>query len=192
MSSAAVLSHTYKMQHCTYFTKNSSPVGVPVAEEKFNVPSGREHLLHWGINYWCRRQNQKLLHLYIYLYRETSHRHIQLFLCRVTSKILGFIKPSKIQLCLKTTMCKAHQLSFPYVKDVKLYSLPTQPQNPMLLFLCPLAALLSSLKGRISGVSCNLYENVMLSSSFIYVMQSQDSPLQNLKHTQWNLTGKGG
>lgn len=55
-----------------------------------------------------------------------------------------------------------------------------------------LAALLSPLKGRILGVSCNLYENVMLSGSFIYVMQSQYSPLQNLKHTQWNLTGKGG
>lgn len=56
--------------------------------------------------------------------------------------------------------------------------------NPKLLFLCTLAALPSPLKDRILGVSCNLYENVMLSSSFIYVMQSQYSPLWNLKHTQ--------
>lgn len=94
-----------------------------------------------------------------------------------------FYKTSKIQLCLAAT-CKARKLSFPHVKHMKGYSLPTQPQNPKLLFLCTLAALLSPLKGRILGVSCNLYENVMLSSSFIYVMQSQYSPLQNLKHTQ--------
>lgn len=63
LSSVAVLSHTYQMQHCTFITENSLPVGFPVAEEKFNVPSGRKHLLHWGINYWCRRPKQKMLHL---------------------------------------------------------------------------------------------------------------------------------
>lgn len=94
-----------------------------------------------------------------------------------------FLQTSKIQLCLTAT-CKAQELSFPHVKYMKRCSLPTQPQNPKLLLLCTLAALLSPLKGRILGVSCNLYENVMLSSSFIYVMQSQYSPLQNLKHTQ--------
>lgn len=36
----------HKMQHCTFITENSLPVGVPAAEEKFSVPSAREHLLH--------------------------------------------------------------------------------------------------------------------------------------------------
>lgn len=110
---------------------------------------------------------------------QTSHSHVQLSPCRITAMILSFTRLGKTQLCLANAMCKA----FLTLQDVRETLFPAY-KPPKTQSCCFSAHLLLPLKDRILGVSCNLYENVMLSSSFIYVMQSQYSPLQNLKHTQ--------
>lgn len=150
------------------------------------MPSGREDLLHWGINYRCRSPKEKLLQ---FLYKLL--RHVQLFLCRIMARILSFIRLSKIQLLLTLATCKDRSFLYLWEAHETLFPAHTNPSCCFSVHLL-LCCLLSPLKDRILGVSCNLYENVMLSRSFTYVMQSQYSPLQNLKHTQWNLTGKGG
>lgn len=153
------------------------------------MPSERECLLHWEISNGkcCPTPNVCLPALLFYFFNNFPQICTYL-LCRIMTKILSFTKLSKILFDLTLAICKAQEFSFPY-KNCGIFQKRTKKSYCFSALLLPCSL---PLKDRILGVSCNLYENVMLSSSFIYVMQSQYSPLQNLKHTQWNLTGKGG
>lgn len=133
-------------------------------------------------------ENTALLQIFLYqqfyfIFLITSLRYVLLCVCVCDyDEYFCFIKPSKILFDLTVAICKVQEFSFPCKNRGILFHKHTNKEK--LLFLCTLAALFSPLKDRILWVSCNLYENEMLSSSFIYVMQSQCSPLQNLKHTQ--------
>lgn len=133
-------------------------------------------------------ENTALLQMFLYqqfyfIFLITSLRYVLLCVCVCDyDEYFCFIKPSKILFDLTVAICKVQEFSFPCKNHGILFHKHTNKEK--LLFLCTLAALFSPLKDRILWVSCNLYENEMLSSSFIYVMQSQCSPLQNLKHTQ--------